>query len=100
MLLVGGLSYQSLNLLVVTEPQSPRRSVVLEVCLINHHIFLSLQSHSLHGVVLEVWSQLGGHMRTELSHVISHIGDEFRDAGKTLILVLPPPVTQGYIICL
>lgn len=46
------------------------------------------------GAVLEVWSQFGGMMRTELKRFIREIAGELRHDGKTFVLVIPP-VTNG-----
>ncbi|XP_048758393.2 chitinase domain-containing protein 1-like isoform X2 [Ostrea edulis] len=49
------------------------------------------------GVVVEIWSQLGGQYRQELVHFLKHLGEAFDQGGKTFILVIPPPVYPGNI---
>lgn len=48
--------------------------------------------HDFDGVVLEVWSQLGGQAKNELRTVINEIGNGFRQIGKLTVLVIPPPI--------
>lgn len=53
-----------------------------------------IKSNHLDGIVLEVWSQVRGQHRFEqLLHLISHIGEEFKSAKKSFILVLPPSLS-------
>lgn len=47
------------------------------------------------GVVLEVWSQLGGQARHEISTVIQSVCTELHRESKTCILVIPPPVVNA-----
>lgn len=49
-------------------------------------------THKFDGIVVEVWSQLGGERKSELAHLIVHLGDELHKQKKKLILVLPPPM--------
>ncbi|KAL8590975.1 hypothetical protein ACOMHN_019522 [Nucella lapillus] len=42
------------------------------------------------GAVIEIWSQLGGNLKSQLVHFLGHLGDAFHEAGKTFILVIPP----------
>lgn len=49
------------------------------------------------GIVVEIWSQLGGQYRKELVHFLKHLGEFFKNEGKTLILVIPPPVYPGNV---
>ena len=55
---------------------------------------LYLQEHDFDGIVLEVWSQLGGQMKKELIHLLKHMGEAFQEEDKSFILVLPPPNTD------
>lgn len=48
--------------------------------------------HNFDGLVLEVWSQLGGQARPQLRKVISEIASALKKAGKLIILVIPPPL--------
>jgi len=58
------------------------------------YLMFHIQVHHLDGMVLEVWSQVGDHTTfDQLLHLISHIGEEFRSAKKSFILVLPPSVS-------
>lgn len=56
-----------------------------------------IEENGFHGIVLEVWSQLGGHRQSELIHFIEHLGEAFQSKSKKLILVLPPPLVRGNI---
>ncbi|CAD5111391.1 DgyrCDS705 [Dimorphilus gyrociliatus] len=54
-----------------------------------------VKSNRFHGIVLELWSQLGGHRREELLHVIEHIGKELRKNKKLFVVVIPPPLLSN-----
>lgn len=56
----------------------------------------AVRSHGADGVVVEVWSQLGGQHSTHLIRVIRQLGAELAKAKSTLVLVIPPPVYHGY----
>jgi len=47
------------------------------------------------GVVLEVWSQLGGQAKPQLTTVIKAIGKAVRAKDKAFVLVIPPPIYAG-----
>ncbi|XP_043938827.1 chitinase domain-containing protein 1 isoform X2 [Protopterus annectens] len=47
------------------------------------------------GYVFEVWSQLGGHKRTELIHLIIHLSEALHKAKLKAVLVIPPAIAQG-----
>ncbi|XP_059507916.1 chitinase domain-containing protein 1 isoform X1 [Stegostoma tigrinum] len=47
------------------------------------------------GFVLEIWSQLGGHKRKELIHVIRHLANAMREAELKIVLVIPPAISPG-----
>ena len=49
------------------------------------------------GIVLEVWSQLGGQAKPQLTNVIKSIGKHIRNNGKIFILVIPPPLYAGHV---
>ncbi|XP_061184331.1 chitinase domain-containing protein 1-like [Saccostrea echinata] len=49
------------------------------------------------GLTIEIWSQLGGQYRKELVHFLKHVGQAFDEEGKTLILVIPPPIYPGNV---
>ncbi|KAK2726416.1 chitinase domain-containing protein 1-like [Artemia franciscana] len=55
----------------------------------------SIIKHKLDGVVLEVWSQVGGRQSQSLIAVIKIIAEEMHKANLTFILVVPPPVYSG-----
>lgn len=44
------------------------------------------------GLVLEFWAQLGGQARMESRQVVIEVGEVLKNAGKMLILVIPPPL--------
>jgi len=48
--------------------------------------------HDFDGLVIEVWSQLGGQARSELRKVIMEIGEALKKAGKLSVVVIPPPL--------
>ena len=48
--------------------------------------------HDFDGLVLEVWSQLGGQARPQLRKVITEISAALKKAGKLSVLVIPPPM--------
>lgn len=54
-----------------------------------------LQENGFDGVVLEVWSQLGGQYSEELSKVINQLSHFLRDRKFVVILVIPPAVYHG-----
>ncbi|KAL3888021.1 hypothetical protein ACJMK2_000405 [Sinanodonta woodiana] len=47
------------------------------------------------GIVVEIWSQLGGYRRKELIHFLTHMGKMFKEQGRILVLVIPPPLQAG-----
>ncbi|XP_078310526.1 chitinase domain-containing protein 1-like isoform X1 [Crassostrea virginica] len=49
------------------------------------------------GIVVEIWSQLGGQYRKELVHFLQHLGEAFHTEERSLILVIPPPVYPGNV---
>ena len=49
------------------------------------------------GLVLEVWSQLGGQARPQLRKVISEISVALKKAGKLSVLVIPPPLYHNNV---
>lgn len=54
-----------------------------------------IKSQHFQGIVLEIWSQLGGHRKTDLIHFLTHMGQMFREEGRFLILVIPPSAESG-----
>ena len=55
------------------------------------------QNHDFDGLVIEVWSQLGGQAKPEIRTVLNGIGKELRKIGKISILVIPPPVYHNNV---
>ena len=51
-----------------------------------------INKNSFDGIVLELWSQLGGQAKPQLTSVIKTIGQKLRSNGKLFILVIPPPI--------
>lgn len=51
-----------------------------------------MKENKFDGVVVELWSQLGGKARKELVHFLTHMAENFHNSNKELILVIPPPV--------
>ena len=54
-----------------------------------------INKYAFDGVVLEVWSQLGGQAKPQLTKLIQKIGKKIRSKNKIFILVIPPPVYAG-----
>jgi chitinase domain-containing protein 1 len=52
------------------------------------------QAYKFDGVVLEVWSQLGGQGRKALQMLVKLLGEALTKADLKLILVIPPPITN------
>jgi len=55
----------------------------------------TVTDHSLDGLTVEVWSQLGGNARAQISSVLSTLSLSLRNSGKLFVLVIPPPVYNG-----
>lgn len=53
------------------------------------------QAYKFDGIVLEVWSQLGGQAKKALQMLIKTIGTAFKSAKLTFVLVIPPPLTNA-----
>jgi len=56
------------------------------------HVTAAIAKHGFDGVVLEVWSQLGGQAKRQITEVIQTIGQAVRAKAKLFVLVIPPPV--------
>ncbi|XP_041361503.1 chitinase domain-containing protein 1-like [Gigantopelta aegis] len=65
----------------------------IEDCI--YAILSFVKAKKFSGIVVEIWSQLGGHMKDELVHFLTHMANSFRKEKKTFILVIPPPVYSG-----
>ncbi|XP_067665584.1 chitinase domain-containing protein 1-like [Haliotis asinina] len=63
---------------------------LIEDCI--NTILKFIKKQGMSGVVVEIWSQLGGHLREELVHFLTHMGEMFRSENKLFILVIPPPM--------
>ncbi|XP_076457147.1 chitinase domain-containing protein 1-like [Babylonia areolata] len=44
------------------------------------------------GAVIEIWSQLGGNLKSDIAHFIGHLSDAMHKAKKSITLVIPPAV--------
>ncbi|XP_069140401.1 chitinase domain-containing protein 1-like [Argopecten irradians] len=58
----------------------------------------TIKQNKFAGVVIEIWSQLGGQASKELRHFLNHLGEMFHKAKKQFILVIPPPVYPGGVV--
>lgn len=56
-----------------------------------------INKNSFDGIVLELWSQLGGQAKPQITNVINRIGKTLRSKGKLFILVIPPPLYAGNV---
>lgn len=55
-----------------------------------------MRKHNFQGIVLELWSQFGNQRnRSPLVHFITHLGEDFLDSGKALVLVMAPPLVYN-----
>jgi len=54
-----------------------------------------LEELKLDGVVLELWSQLGGQGRPQLAQVARAVAEAVRSLGGIFVLVIPPPLHAG-----
>jgi len=57
-------------------------------------LITSAKAYKFDGIVLEVWSQLGGQARKALQMLVKTVGDALKKANLTFVLVLPPPLTN------
>ncbi|CAG7833858.1 unnamed protein product [Allacma fusca] len=57
-------------------------------------IITSAKAYKFDGIVLEVWSQLGGQARKALQMLVKTVGEALAKAQLTFILVVPPAVTN------
>lgn len=55
----------------------------------------TVEKHKFDGLVVEVWSQLGGQAKTHLCNVIKNLSSRLQRAGMIFVLVIPPVVYQG-----
>ena len=59
---------------------------------------VSVQSLRLDGVVIELWSQLGGQRRPDLVTLVRQVAAALRHRRLTVGLVIPPPVYRGSVV--
>ncbi|XP_052223447.1 chitinase domain-containing protein 1-like [Dreissena polymorpha] len=52
----------------------------------------TVKEYTFDGLVVEIWSQLGGKAKKELRHFLTHMAESFHEQGKEMILVIPPPL--------
>jgi chitinase domain-containing protein 1 len=57
-------------------------------------IITSAKAYKFDGIVLEVWSQLGGQARKALQMLVKTIGEALAKAQLTFVLVVPPAITN------
>jgi len=55
----------------------------------------TVKKHKFDGLVVEVWSQLGGQAKSHLANLIKYLAFSFQSVGLTFVLVIPPPLYQG-----
>jgi len=53
-----------------------------------------IEEKNLDGIVLEIWSQFGGHYKRELVGLIKELGEAMMAKRQKLILVIPPPLAN------
>lgn len=53
-----------------------------------------VEERQLDGIVLELWSQLGGQYKMEVSQIIKELGEAMMSRKQKLILVIPPPMAN------
>jgi len=58
-------------------------------------IITSLKAYKFDGVVLEVWSQLGGQGRKALHMLVKLLGEALAKADLKFVLVIPPPLLHN-----
>lgn len=55
----------------------------------------TIKENSFDGIVLELWSQLGGQVKPPTKAVIKAIADKVREQGQLFVMVIPPPIYHG-----
>ncbi|XP_010901466.1 chitinase domain-containing protein 1 isoform X1 [Esox lucius] len=53
------------------------------------------QTEGFDGFTLELWSQLGGKLRRELVHMVTHICETLKGKKLDCVLVIPPAISAG-----
>ncbi|XP_064406555.1 chitinase domain-containing protein 1-like isoform X2 [Halichondria panicea] len=62
---------------------------------IAQELIKTLKGHGLDGAVLELWSQLSGHHKSELAYLVKLLAQELHNNSKDVFLVIPPS-RKGY----
>eukprot|EP00095_Tigriopus_kingsejongensis_P008366 snap_masked-scaffold856_size87843-processed-gene-0.3 protein:Tk08366 transcript:snap_masked-scaffold856_size87843-processed-gene-0.3-mRNA-1 annotation:"chitinase domain-containing protein 1 precursor" len=57
----------------------------------------SVEQYGFDGLVLELWSQFGGQVKSEASQVVEAIGQELRANGLMFVLVIPPSLIRDQV---
>lgn len=55
----------------------------------------TIESYGFDGIVLEIWSQLGGHHKSELARLVKEIAESLHKKSYQLILVIPAAKKGG-----
>jgi len=53
-----------------------------------------IDSKNFDGLVLEIWSQFGGHYKREITGLVKELGEVMMAKRQKLILVVPPPLAS------
>lgn len=69
---------------IFTDPSSVHRLITT--------VLKCIEENGFDGIVLEVWSQLGGQYSEELVKIIHQFGRKLRQQSLTFILVIPPSI--------
>jgi len=60
------------------------------------NLFLeTVEKNKFDGLTIEVWSQLGGNARSQISEILISLATAFHKSGYMFTLVIPPPVYYG-----
>ncbi|XP_032824637.2 chitinase domain-containing protein 1 [Petromyzon marinus] len=66
-----------------------------EAKLLSKALIKVAKTDKFHGFVLEVWSQFGGHKKSDLMKLIERLAEDFHAEQLKLILVIPPGIVPG-----
>uniref|UniRef100_S4RUY1 Chitinase domain-containing protein 1 n=1 Tax=Petromyzon marinus TaxID=7757 RepID=S4RUY1_PETMA len=83
----GGCVHRLQSMIV---PSSRKEAKLLSKALIK-----VAKTDKFHGFVLEVWSQFGGHKKSDLMKLIERLAEDFHAEQLKLILVIPPGIVPG-----
>lgn len=53
-----------------------------------------IEGKNFDGIVLEIWSQFGGHFKQEITSLVKELGEVMMTKRQKLILVIPPPLAS------